>query len=91
MDLAKTAVADDDQIDLIVVGITYDSGRRITGADIGHDGINAFGLGHPFGLIEDLFARGSEKVMPLSLDLLILFHKAWIQGQLHFPNYMQDM
>ncbi len=29
--------------------------------------------------------------MPLSLDLLILFHKAWIQGQLHFPNYMQEM
>ena len=26
MDLAKTAVPDDNQIDLLVVGITYDSG-----------------------------------------------------------------
>jgi hypothetical protein len=91
MDLAKTAVPDDNQIDLLVVGITYDSGRRITGADIGLDGINAFGLSHPFGLIEDIFARGSEKVMPLSLDLLIPFHKARVQGHLHFPNHMQEM
>jgi hypothetical protein len=29
--------------------------------------------------------------MPLSLDFLILFHKARIQGHLHFPNYMQEM
>ncbi len=56
MDLAKTAVPDDNKIDLLVVCITCDSGRRITGADIGLDGINAFGLSHPFGLIEDLFA-----------------------------------
>jgi len=74
LDLAKATVPDDNQSDLLLFGIIYDSGRRITGGDIRLDRINAFGLSHSFGLIEDLFACRSEKIMPLSLDRLILIH-----------------
>jgi hypothetical protein len=56
LDLAKATVPDDNQSDLLLFGIIYDSGRRITGGDIRLDRINTFGLSHSFGLIEDLFA-----------------------------------